>query len=253
LTEEERKELLPSGNQAVFDNRIGWARTYLKKSGLIEYPQRGHFQITDRGKSVLEKNPPVINVAFLRQFPEFIEFHSQKTIADPEPPESSDSLSQTPEELVGSGYLKLRKQLESELLGRVKSAPPDFFERLVVRLITAMGYGGSLVDAGKAIGKSGDGGIDGVIKEDKLGLDLIYLQAKRWDNASVGRPEIQKFVGAHHIHVHQRCPRVCGGTGNQGHPHRRSATGGADVRVWRRGTDRKHLRCETHRLRFLRG
>jgi restriction system protein len=198
LTEEERKELLPSGNQAVFDNRIGWARTYLKKSGLIEYPQRGHFQITDRGKSVLEKNPPVINVAFLRQFPEFIEFHSQKTIADPEPPESSDSLSQTPEELVGSGYLKLRKQLESELLGRVKSAPPDFFERLVVRLITAMGYGGSLVDAGKAIGKSGDGGIDGVIKEDKLGLDLIYLQAKRWDNASVGRPEIQKFVGALH-------------------------------------------------------
>jgi restriction system protein len=199
LTEEERKELLPSGNQAVFDNRIGWARTYLKKAGLIEYPQRGHFQITNRGKSVLAQNPPVINVAFLRQFPEFLEFHGpQKTTADAEPPESPESLSETPEELVASGYLKLRKQLEFDILGRVKSAPPDFFERLVVRLITAMGYGGSLVDAGKAIGKSGDGGVDGVIKEDKLGLDLIYLQAKRWDSASVGRPEIQKFVGALH-------------------------------------------------------
>jgi restriction system protein len=199
LTEEERKELLPSGNQAVFDNRIGWARTYLKKARLIEYPQRGHFQITDRGKSALAENPTVINVAFLRQFPEFLEFHGpQKMTADTASPESPESLSETPEELVASGYLKLRQQLESELLGRVKSAPPDFFERLVVRLITAMGYGGSLLDAGKAIGKSGDGGIDGVIKEDKLGLDLIYLQAKRWDSASVGRPEIQKFVGALH-------------------------------------------------------
>jgi restriction system protein len=145
LTEEERKELLPSGNQGVFDNRIGWARTYLKKAGLIEYPQRGRFQIADQGKSVLAQNPALINVAFLRRFPEFLEF---------------------------------------ELLDKAKAAPPDFFERLVVRLITAMGYGGSLVDAGKAIGKSGDGGVDGVIKEDKLGLDLIYLQAKRWDSAS---------------------------------------------------------------------
>ena len=197
LTDDERKELLPSGNQGVFDNRIGWARTYLKKSGLIEYPQRGHFQITDRGESVLAQNPPIINVAFLRQFPEFLEFHGKGT-ADPEPPESPEALRETPEEMVASGYLKLRKQLESEILGRVKAAPPDFFERLVVRLITAMGYGGSLLDAGKAIGKTGDGGIDGVIKEDKLGLDLIYLQAKRWDSSSVGRPEIQKFVGALH-------------------------------------------------------
>ena len=199
LTEEERKVLLPSGNQAVFDNRVGWARTYLKKAGLIAYPQRGHFQIADRGKSVLAQNPPVINVPFLRQFPEFLEFiGQQKPISDSEPLGSPESPSETPEELVASGYLKLRKQLEFELLGRVKSAPPDFFERLVVRLITAMGYGGSLVDAGKAIGKTGDGGIDGVIKEDKLGLDLIYLQAKRWESASVGRPEIQKFVGALH-------------------------------------------------------
>jgi restriction system protein len=199
ITDEELKELLPSGNQAVFDNRLGWARTYLKKAMLIEYPLRGQFQITERGKCVLAKNPAFINVAFLRQFPEFLEFHGpQKTSANAAPQESPESLSETPEEMVASGYLKLRKQLEFELLGRVKSAPPDFFERLVVRLLTTMGYGGSLTDAGKAIGKTGDGGIDGVIKEDKLGLELLYIQAKRWDNASVGRPEIQKFVGALH-------------------------------------------------------
>jgi restriction system protein len=199
LTDEERKELLPSGNQAVFDNRLGWARTYLKKAGLIQYIQRGHFQITDRGKSVLAQNPVGINVAYLRQFPEFLEFQgTKKTATSTDPTESPDLVTETPEELVGAGYLKLRKQLEFELLSRVKSSPPEFFERLVVRLLTTMGYGGSLADAGKAIGKTGDGGIDGVIKEDKLGLDLLYIQAKRWDNASVGRPEIQKFVGALH-------------------------------------------------------
>jgi restriction system protein len=199
LTQEELKELLPSGKQSVFDNRIGWARTYLKMAGLIEYPKRGHFQITARGKTVLAQTPPFINVAFLRQFPEFLEFYGpQKQASVPELLEPHESLSETPEELVASGYLKLRKQLESDLLGRVKSASPEFFELLVVRLITAMGYGGSLVDAGKAIGKSGDGGVDGVIKEDRLGLELIFLQAKRWDNASVTRPEVQKFVGALH-------------------------------------------------------
>jgi restriction system protein len=109
-----------------------------------------------------------------------------------------DEGSETPEEILASGYLKLRKQLESDLLARVKLCPPDFFERLVVRLLTTMGYGGSLADAGRALGRSGDGGIDGVIKEDKLGLDALYVQAKRWDSTMVGRPEIQKFVGALH-------------------------------------------------------
>lgn len=199
LTENERKELLPSGNQEIFDNRLGWARTYLKKAGLIQYTQRGHFQITDRGKAVLAQNPKVINVAFLRQFPEFLAFHSPKrTPNDAEPPEPVESLSETPEEVVASGYLNLRRQVELEVLARVKACPTEFFERLVVKLLTTVGYGGSLADAGKAIGKSGDGGIDGVIKEDKLGLDLLYIQAKRWDNATVGRPEIQKFVGALH-------------------------------------------------------
>lgn len=199
LTEDERKELLPSGNQAIFDNRVGWARTYLKKAVLIEYVQRGQFQITERGKSVLAKNPPRIDVPYLRQFPEFLEFHkkpSHTAIVQ----EQVDELEavETPEELVASGYLNLRQQVEHELLLRVKDCPPEFFERLVVKLLTTIGYGGSLADAGKALGKSGDGGVDGVIKEDKLGLDQIYIQAKRWDDTTVGRPEIQKFVGALH-------------------------------------------------------
>ncbi len=196
LTEAERKETLPSGG-GIFDNRVGWARTYLKKAGLLSYPKRTHFQITERGQTALGKKPTKIDVQFLRQFPEFVEFQSPKR-GDDEPVsiDAHDESNETPEELLASGYLKLRKQIESELLARVKGCSPDFFERLVVRLLTAMGYGGSLADAGKAIGKSGDGGIDGVIKEDKLGLDLLFIQAKKWDNTTVGRPEIQKFVGA---------------------------------------------------------
>jgi restriction system protein len=197
VTEEERKELLPSGVDLLFDNRVGWARTYLKKAGLIEYPRRGVFQITDRGKKVLAKKPARIDVSFLRQFPEFIEFQSPKKLAGGAvAADSPEESSETPEEQLASGYLKLRKQVETDLLAKVKSCSPEFFERLVVRLLTAIGYGGSLADAGRAIGKSGDGGIDGVIKEDKLGLDLLYIQAKRWDTATVGSPEIQKFVGA---------------------------------------------------------
>ncbi len=199
VSEDERRELLPSGNQEVFDNRVGWARTYLKKAILINYVQRGHFQITERGQSVLAKNPPRIDVAYLRQFPEFLEFHKPSpSTAVQDQVQELETAKETPEELVASGYLKLRQQVEQELLSRVKTCPPEFFERLVVKLLIAVGYGGSLADAGKAIGKSGDGGIDGVIKEDKLGLDQIYIQAKRWDDASVGRPEIQKFVGALH-------------------------------------------------------
>jgi restriction system protein len=199
VTEEERKELLPSGSQAVFDNRVGWARTYLKKALLINYVQRGQFQITEHGKSVLAKNPPRIDVAFLRQFPEFLDFlKPSPTAVVGEQVQELETTKETPEEFVASGYLKLRQQVEHELLLRVKACPPEFFERLVVKLLTSIGYGGTLADAGKAIGKSGDGGIDGVIKEDKLGLDQIYIQAKRWDSASIGRPEIQKFVGALH-------------------------------------------------------
>lgn len=197
LTEDERKELLPSGVDRVFDNRVGWARTYLKKTGLIEYPRRGYLRITERGQQVLKEKPGRIDAAFLRRYPEFVEFQTtKKTDGQTGADEKVSDSAQTPEEAVATGYVKLREQVEAELLARVKACPPEFFEHLVVRLLTAMGYGGSLADAGKAIGKTGDGGVDGVIKEDKLGLELLYIQAKRWDNATVGSPEIQKFVGA---------------------------------------------------------
>lgn len=198
LTEQERKELLPSGTDAVFDNRVGWARTYLKKAKLIESPRRGYFQITERGRHVFAKRPTKIDVAFLRQFPEFVEFHSTKKLSDEAPEETIFESTETPEDALAAGYIKLRKQIEADVLANVKACSPDFFERLVVRLLTTMGYGGSLADAGRAIGKSGDGGVDGVIKEDKLGLDLLYIQAKRWGDITVGSPEIQKFVGALH-------------------------------------------------------
>jgi len=196
LGDEERKETLPSGG-LLFDNRVGWARTYLKKAGLLSYPRRLFIQITDRGKKVLTENPKRIDVRLLQRFPEFVDFQApKKTGRADTASELRDESNETPEELLAAGYLRLRKQLESDILDRVKSCTPDFFERMVVRLLTAMGYGGSLADAGKAIGKAGDGGIDGVIKEDKLGLDLLFIQAKKWDETTVGRPEIQKFVGA---------------------------------------------------------
>lgn len=202
VSEEERKELLPSGIQYIFDNRVGWARTYLKKADLIKYTKRGYFQITDRGRDVLSKRPSRIDIAFLRQYPEFIEFQRPRkgaegnvAVEDANRTSNGDT-SLTPEDALADGYSNLRKQVEADVLDKVKASSPEFFERLVVRLLTSIGYGGSLADAGKAIGRSGDGGIDGVIKEDKLGLDFIYIQAKRWGNTTVGRPEIQKFVGA---------------------------------------------------------
>lgn len=187
LTEAEKRELLASGQQAIIDNRTGWARTYLKKAGLIESTRRGYFKITNRGLEVLRQNPPEINVKYLEQFPEFVEFRTLKRPRKRPP--------QTPLELIEDGYEKIRSDLAEELLKLVKASPPDFFEKLVVRLLLKMGYGGSLREAGMAIGKSGDEGVDGIVKEDKLGLDNIYIQAKRWEG-TVGRPEIQKFVGA---------------------------------------------------------
>ena len=196
VTAEERKELLPSGTQAIFDNRVGWARTYLKKAGLIESPKRAISLITQEGIDVLKQNPEKINVAFLKQFPSFIEFQNLKRV-DSEEVETEEITNQTPEESLETAYQRLRKSLAQDLLNKVISLPPSFFERLVVELLVKMGYGGSIKDAGKAIGKSGDEGIDGTIKEDKLGLDIIYIQAKRWQiGNTVGRPEIQKFVGA---------------------------------------------------------
>ncbi|GAB3993863.1 restriction endonuclease [Spirosoma daeguense] len=198
LTDEERAELLPSGQTFLFGNRVGWARTYLKKSGLLDSPKRGIITITERGKKVLYQKPKQINVAFLRQYPEFLEFQSTKKQETGEPDsESIVVLQQTPEETLESSYFSIRKALAIELIDRVINLSPAFFEKLVVELLVRMGYGGSIKDAGKAVGKSGDEGIDGTIKEDKLGLDIIYIQAKRWKPGNVvGRPEIHKFIGA---------------------------------------------------------
>lgn len=196
LTEQDRKEVLPSGSQYIIDNRVGWARTYLKKAGLLESPKRSYFKITQLGLDVLKKNPSEINVKFLEQFPLFIEFRNTKKEKDEsEEHEVETGSTQTPQELLEYGYQKIKKDLSQELLGFVKQSSPRFFERLVVELLLSMGYGGSRKDAGQAIGQSGDGGIDGIIKEDKLGLDVIYLQAKRWENV-VGSKEIRNFVGS---------------------------------------------------------
>lgn len=196
LTEEDWKELLPSGTQQVFANRIGWARTYLKKAGLLFAPCRGTLMITDRGRAVLKDPPDRINVKYLEQFEEFISFQSRSnkdemSVATPDVPHTSG----TPEEALETAYQQLRGTLADEILEKVKTSSPSFFERLVIELLVAMGYGGTRKDAGERIGQSGDEGIDGIIKEDRLGLDVIYIQAKRWEG-SVGRPELQKFVGA---------------------------------------------------------
>lgn len=197
LTAEDRRELLPSGRQARFDNRCRWAIVYLTGAGLLEKAARGRYRITSRGQDVLNARPDFIDYAFLRQFDEFREFrnrgHRNNQVEQEEIPVES---SETPEERLESSYQTLRRGLAQELLRRIMECSPRFFERLVVQLLVAMGYGGSLLEAGEIIGKSGDGGIDGIIKEDRLGLDVLYVQAKRWDNTVVGRPDVQKFAGS---------------------------------------------------------
>jgi restriction system protein len=200
LTPDERATMLPSGQQGIFRNRVGWARTYLKKAGLLEAPKRATFRITLRGKKVLASKPEHIDAKFLRQFPEFQEFvkpaaNDTSTAAISVEVGQDASNATTPEETMEAAYQGLRDQLSDELLSRVLSCSPAFFEQLVVELLVKMGYGGSRKDAGQRIGATGDGGIDGIIKEDRLGLDTIFIQAKRWQG-SIGRPEIQKFVGA---------------------------------------------------------
>lgn len=197
LTKEEMDEILPSGQQQVFHNRIGWARSYLKKAGLLDSPKRGAFIITPKGVSVLAENLTRIDIKYLERFPEFIAFRNitrNEEQTDKATPiiESQD---QTPEELLESAHQKIKKELAQELLTKILSCSPTFFESLVVELLVKMGYGGSRKDAGQRVGQTSDGGIDGIIKEDRLGLDTIYIQAKRWQGG-VGRPEIQKFVGA---------------------------------------------------------
>lgn len=197
LTQDERNELLASGQQPVFNNRITWANTYLKKAGLLESPRRGVFRITDRGRGVLVEQPTKIDAKYLDRFPEFVDFRDAARVT--KEVSSSDSVIapslRTPEEELELAHQSIQASLAADILGRILLCSPSFFEHLVVELLVKMGYGGSRQDAGERIGKSGDGGIDGIIKEDRLGLDTIYIQAKRWQG-TVGRPEIQKFVGA---------------------------------------------------------
>lgn len=201
LTEEDKQETIPSGRALIYQNRIAWAGTHMVKAGLLSRPSRGKLAITNVGRQVLEQAPERIDLRFLQQFEGSREFRNlnedgHRTIPEA-PAVSADGTDEalSPDELLLVSYRQLRRSLADDLLTLVKSAPPAFFEQLVVDLLVRMGYGGSLDDAGKAIGKSGDGGIDGIIKEDRLGLDFVYIQAKRWESI-VGRPQIQGFAGS---------------------------------------------------------
>ena len=199
LSEHDKSELLPSGTQSRLVNRVQWAKTYLAHAGLIELTGRGLFVITKLGISLLEEKPNEIDNRLLRRYPEFVEFQhrSQREGTNNQANEIVDTEQITPQEALEENYLRIRQQLADELLHKVKECSPAFFEKLVVDLLVAMGYGGSHKDAGQAIGKTGDGGIDGIIKEDKLGLDVVCVQAKRWSEpGTVGRPQVQGFSGS---------------------------------------------------------
>lgn len=195
LSTEDLKELVPSGQQTLYENRLAWAKTYLKKAGLLTSPRRGIVKITERGLFVLKDPPPEIDNTFLMQYSEFQNFKKKKS-DQYDTIESSEIANQiTPFELLENGFQQIRNELASDILEQLKDVSPSRFEQIVVELIVKMGYGGTLKDAGQALGRSGDGGIDGIIKEDRLGLDAIYIQAKRWEG-TVSRPEVQKFIGA---------------------------------------------------------
>lgn len=198
MSPEDLAEMLPSGYQSRFDNRVAWAKSYFVQAKVIEPTKRAHFKITERGLELHRQGHSFVGVTHLSQYPEFVEFNTptkKATGQDVSP--SLEKSAGTPEEIFQQAYESIRNELAASLLLKIKENSPSFFETLVVDLMVAMGYGGSRADAGKSLGKSGDEGIDGIIKEDRLGLDVIYLQAKRWEG-TVGRPEIQKFVGALH-------------------------------------------------------
>jgi restriction system protein len=204
LSTEELAELLPNSRQSRFANRVGWGHKYLKQAALLQSPARGVYRITDRGRDVLRDPPAKISIDYLTRYPEFAEFQTrsratgalstERSLADIGA--SADLPFLTPDEQVRQGYTRLRAALAEQLLERLKQVSPATFEQIVVRVLVAMGYGGTEEDAARVVGKSGDGGIDGIIKEDRLGLESIYIQAKRYTDGSVGRPEIQQFAGA---------------------------------------------------------
>ena len=195
VSPEDRAHLIPSGKQTTVYNRVQWAVTYLVKAGLLERPSRGVFRITEAGRGVLANPPAKMNKSWLKRFDKFKEFvdgdgKPEDNGGGDDPPGDG-----TPEEQIAAGVKQINDALADELIDSIKQSPPAFFEQLVIDVLVAMGYGGSQDDAAQAVGKSGDGGIDGTIKEDRLGLDVIYVQAKRWDN-TVGRPVVQGFAGS---------------------------------------------------------
>lgn len=193
-------DMLPSGTQTRYENRIYWAATYLLRAGCFERVSRGVFRITPRGQEILAKRPEKVTIKLLSQFPEFAAFHEGNKNGAPHVPGPAvvqpGEAEQTPEERLESSYQDLQDSLANEILETVKKQSPLAFEQLVVKLLVAMGYGGSIQDAGQAVGKAGDEGIDGIIKEDKLGLDVVYIQAKKWVDNVVGRPTVQAFAGS---------------------------------------------------------
>jgi restriction system protein len=204
LSEEERQKLLPSGRQRVLHNRIHWAKFYLTKAGFLSSPGRGRFTATQAGKELLAEKPPRINVSLLMKRPEFREFYRNEGNAASNTidtastaTDSNDSATTTPEEQIEAAYQTLEGTLRADLLDRIAKNSPAFFEQLIIDLLVAMGYGGSHKNAATQLGRSGDGGVDGVINEDRLGLDRVYVQAKRYAAGNaVGRPDVQAFVGS---------------------------------------------------------
>lgn len=199
LTDEDLRELVPSGQKPLFNDRLSWATSYLTQAGALTRPRRGVYKISARGLTLLRENPKRVDVNVLDQFPEFQAFRARAASGSAprrRPANAVADEESTPEESLESAFQRLRASIEADLLQQVKSASPSFFERLVVELLVAMGYGGTLKDAGQRIGRSGDGGIDGIIKEDRLGLEVIHVQAKRWDDKTVGRPDVQSFAGS---------------------------------------------------------
>jgi restriction system protein len=196
LTEADLAELLPSGKAKLFYNRTGWARSYLLKAALLSQPKHAFYQITERGHQALAEGLDRIDVKYLKQFPEFQAFVApSKPFGEGDGTVDPIDLEQNPLEMIENGYASMRAELAADLISQIKACSPEFFQQLVVDLLVAMGYGGSRADAGHAVGGSGDGGIDGIIKEDRLGLDAVYIQAKRWEG-SVGGPVVQAFAGS---------------------------------------------------------
>lgn len=203
LTQPERDQMLPSGRQKVLHNRIHWAKFYMSKAGLIASPRRGRFVATDAGRALLAQNPNHINIALLRQYPTFEDFYqggsSEGTagaLPDTSVVASAVASTTTPEEQIEQAHIAVQKAVRSDLIQRILDNSPSFFEKLIVDLLVAMRYGGSHRDAARQLGRTGDGGVDGVINADRLGLDRVYLQAKRYAQGTVGRPEVQAFLGS---------------------------------------------------------